>query len=84
MIAIFKTACLIGITLFLKPAHVVVQPMLAPVAWDHSAGGGDTTENNNQDITDVIQVSCSGAACVGLKTDGSVVTWGHRDYIVDV
>ena len=70
MIAIFKTACFIGNTLVLKPVHVVAQPMLAPVAWGDSRYGGDTTENNNEDMTGVTQVSCGEYACAGLETMG--------------
>ena len=58
--------------------------MLAPVAWGDSGNGGDTTVSNNEDITGVTHVSCGGAACAGLKTDGSVVTWGDIRYGGDV
>ena len=40
-------------TPLLKPAHVVAQPMLAPVTWGVSTHGGDTTVSNNKDITGV-------------------------------
>jgi len=73
-----------GATYFLKPSHVVAKPMLAPVAWGDSAYGGDTTVSNNEDITGVIQVSCGGNACAGLKTDGSVVAWGDSNRGGDV
>jgi len=65
-----------GATLFVKPAHVVAQPMLAPVAWGNSDWGGDTTVNNDDDMTGVVQVSCGNKACAGIKPDRSVVTWG--------
>jgi len=68
-----------GATLFVKPAHVVAQPMLAPVAWGSSAHGGDTTFNNDEDMTGVVKVSCGNGACAGLKPDGSVVSWGNAD-----
>ena len=77
MIVIFKTACFTGATLFVKPVHVVTQPMLTPVAWDGISYSGDTSYNLNEDVIGVVQVSCSEHACAGLKTDGSVVGWDH-------
>ena len=74
--SVFNTACLIGTTFLVKPAHVVAKPMLTPVAWGADNRGGDTTFNNNEDMTGVVQVSCVRQACAGLKPDGSVVSWG--------
>ena len=65
-----------GVTLLLKPAHVVAQLMLAPVVWGEDERGGDTTLNNNEDITGVTQVNCGGEACAGIKTNGLIVAWG--------
>jgi len=46
------------------------------VPWGDGSRGGDTQD---EDVTDVIQISCGANACAGLKIDGSVVAWGMVD-----
>ena len=42
-------------------------------AWGHSGYGGDAS---SVDLTDIVDISCGGYACVALKNDGTVVAWG--------